>query len=94
MSLSDFKQILESRVPTHVATIEESNMFPLQDGRNITDDIAAWKNSKDNNTALVQCITELIHVGPYETMLKSCQAKLKVIAIVGRQSGDTAFSEA
>jgi hypothetical protein len=84
---NDIKRIIESRVPIHVATIEESNMFPLQDGRNITNDIATWKNSNNNKTSLIQCITELIRIGPYEQLLVRCDQPLKVIAIVGRQSG-------
>lgn len=84
---NDIKRIIESRVSIHVATIEESNMYPLQDGRNITNDIATWKNSNDNKTSLIQCITELIRLGPYEQLLANCDQPLKVIAIVGRQSG-------
>ena len=84
---NDMKRIIESRVPIHVATIEDSNMFPLQDGRNITNDIATWKNSNDNKTSLIQCITELIRIGSYEQLLEDCNQPLKVIAIVGRQSG-------
>lgn len=88
---NDMKRIIESRVPIHVATIEESNMFPLQDGRNITNDIATWKNSNDNKTSLIQCITELIRIGSYEQLLENCDQPVKVIAIVGRQSGGKIF---
>jgi hypothetical protein len=49
--------------------------------------MAAWRNSKENKSGLVQCITELIRVGSYETLLKDCNQPIKVIAIVGRQSG-------
>lgn len=87
ISFNDIKRIIESRVPIHVATIEESNMFPLQDGRNITNDIALWKISNSNTTSLIQCITELIRLGSYEQLLTNCDQPLKVIAIVGRQSG-------
>ncbi|CAF1018029.1 unnamed protein product [Adineta ricciae] len=88
ISLHDMRRIIETRVPIHVATIEESNMFPLQDGRNITNDIVAWKISKDNKTGLIQCITELTRIGSYEQLLLECAQPVKVIAIVGRQSGD------
>ncbi len=59
----------------------------MKDGKNITDEMAAWRNSKENKSSLVQCITELIRVGPYESLLKNCNQPIKVIAIVGRQSG-------
>jgi len=59
----------------------------LKDGKNITDEMAAWRNSKENKSSLVQCISEIIRVGPYETLLKNCNQPIKVIAIVGRQSG-------
>ncbi len=59
----------------------------MKDGKNITDEMAAWSNSKENKSSLVQCISELIRAGPYETLLKNCNQPIKVIAIVGRQSG-------
>ncbi len=55
--------------------------------------MAAWRNSKENKSSLVQCISELIRVGPYETLLKNCNQPIKVIAIVGRQSGGRFFVE-
>ncbi len=63
----------------------------MKDGKNITDEMAAWSNSKENKSSLVQCISELIRVGPYETLLKNCNQPIKVIAIVGRQSGGREF---
>jgi hypothetical protein len=49
--------------------------------------MTTWKNSKENKSSLVQCISEIIRVGPYENLLKNCNQPIKVIAIVGRQSG-------
>ncbi|CAF4562541.1 unnamed protein product, partial [Rotaria sp. Silwood2] len=89
ISFDIVRQIIETRVPLHVATIEQCNLFPLSDGRNITNDIAAWRCADESTITggFVERLIALIHFGSYEAVLKNLMQPVKVISIVGRQSG-------
>ena len=90
-SIDTLERIISTRVPIHVATIESSNIFPLQNGKNIYEQITSWTESSKNDDTLIEHIVSLINFGSYEKILTDFKDKLKVIAIVGRQSGGKSY---
>jgi len=85
-----FKMILLTRVPIHVATIESFTLIPLQNGKNISDQIAA-KVYGERSHNLIEKLIELIRFGVYEKFLKSTGKQIHVVSIVGRQSSGKSY---
>ena len=80
-----------SRVPIHIATIENFTLVPLQNGKNISDQIAENIGSKEKNHDLINTISNIIKYGSYEEFLKHYMDPVKVVSIVGRQSSGKSY---
>ncbi len=91
MQKSIVKAILFSRVPLHVATIENLTLVPLQNGKNISDQIAESIISKEKNHDLIKILTDIIKLGAYEQYLMGLTTNLTVVSIVGRQSSGKSY---
>ena len=87
----NLEMILLGRVPLHLATIENSTLVPLQDGHNISDRMAESIFSKSDSSDLIERITSMIKFGIYEKFLKDLPREIKVVSIVGRQSGGKSY---
>ncbi|CDW83834.1 UNKNOWN [Stylonychia lemnae] len=93
---SDLKFILLSRIPLHLATIENSSLVPLRDGQNISDKIADSMISSSSQFDeaqfdLLERVTNLVRFGIYEDYLMSTTNDIKVVSIVGRQSSGKSY---
>jgi len=85
-----FKMILFTRVPLHAATIESFTLIPLQNGKNISDQIAANVYGERSHN-LIEKLIELIGFGVYEKFLRATDKQINVISIVGRQSSGKSY---
>ena len=85
------KAIIISRVPLHIATIENFTLVPLQNGKNISDQIAENIETREKNHDLINMISQIIKFGSYEEFLKNYKGSIKVVSIVGRQSSGKSY---
>ncbi|CDW80962.1 UNKNOWN [Stylonychia lemnae] len=86
------EMILLSRVPLHLATIENSTLIPLQNGKNISEIIAENKRAdKGGKQFGVKDVIPLVEFGLYEKLMASIQQSMKVVCIVGRQSSGKSY---
>ena len=90
MSAERIKMLLFSRVPLHIATIENFNLNPLQDGKNISDHFIESILRGKGCDSLGQMIG-MIKLGGYERLLKGSDRQVSVISIVGRQSSGKSY---
>lgn len=81
-----------TRVPNHLATLESSNLVPLQDGENITNELVQnlLQNQiecqeKGVQANLIHQIVDMIKFGSYEGLIEG--SSIEVVSIVGKQSG-------
>ncbi|CDW83961.1 UNKNOWN [Stylonychia lemnae] len=89
-----FEMIMASRVPLHLATIENSTLIPLQNGQNISEAIAEKireKNEKGNNQLEIKDISQLVNFGIYQNIMNNVKESIKVVSIVGRQSSGKSY---
>ena len=91
LKIQVLKAIIMSRVPLHIATIENFTLVPLQNGQNISDQIAENIGSREKNDDLINIISQIIKFGSYEEFLKNYKGSVKVISIVGRQSSGKSY---
>ncbi len=90
MDLSRLKIILLTRVPLHVATIENFSLIPLKNGENISDQIAANIYGEKSHD-LIEKLMRLIRLGVYEKLLSSTESRISVVSIVGKQSSGKSY---
>lgn len=69
IQMNYLKTIFISRVPLHIATIENFTLIPLQNGKNISDQIAENIISREKTHDLINTITNIIKFGAYEELL-------------------------
>ncbi|CDW89621.1 UNKNOWN [Stylonychia lemnae] len=81
---------IKSRVPIHLATIENFNLMPLSNGVNITEEILNFIENSPKNDQL-KSIIQLINIGIYEQFLNNVKSDIKVISIVGKQSSGKSY---
>jgi len=77
---------LFSRVPVHVATIEEGTIMPLRDGRSVVNEVLRSRDGR----SLLQRLCKLTQFGHYERVLQS-KRPVFVVSIVGRQSSGKSY---
>lgn len=75
--------IIYTRVPLHLASIQEHNLVPLQNGLNTYEEFLAFIEKNDEN--LVQEFVEYIKFGHFEEIFEKLKGhSFKVIGIMGR----------
>lgn len=85
------KTIILSRVPIHIATIENFTLVPLQNGKNISDQITESISTREKSHDLINTISNIIKYGSYEDFLKHYVGPVRVVSIVGRQSSGKSY---
>jgi hypothetical protein len=83
--------ILVSRVPVHLATIENFTLVPLHNGKNFSEDISKTFEESSNKQNIIGYLVSMIRFGHYEHLLKSWTGDIFVISIVGRQSSGKSY---
>ena len=100
MSGETLRNIVFTRVPFHAATIERSNLYPLQNGKNVSDKIVLWKNASEqsktdeaeNETSdLLSYIVSLIEFSILDKLLEGFSKPVKVVGVIGRQSSGKSY---
>lgn len=88
---SNIVNILGSRVPIHLATIENFTLTPLRDGKNFSEEIAKTFEESSNKTNIIEYLVSMIRFGNYEELLKSWTGDVFVVSIIGRQSSGKSY---
>jgi hypothetical protein len=81
-------QLLASRVPLHIASIQGQSLIPLKNGINSFDEFV--RDSKANDADFSTRCAKMLEFGLYETELLKTK-ELKVVAIIGRQSSGKSY---
>ena len=88
---SNIVNILGSRVPIHLATIENFTLTPLRDGKNFSEEIAKTFEESSNKINIIEYLVSMIRFGNYEELLKSWTGDVFVVSIIGRQSSGKSY---
>ena len=87
VSRETFINVLLSRIPIHLASIQNGNLIPLQNGVNNFDDFTRKIEKRGN--FLVECV-EYIKLGHLEEILPRL-SNIRVVSIIGRQSSGKSY---
>ena len=74
------------RIPLHIASIQNGNLVPLQNGVNNFEDFT----TKIEKESFLESLTDYIRFGNYEEVLENLEGML-VISIIGRQSSGKSY---
>lgn len=83
----DFKWALYTRVPLHIASINNGNLYPMQNGFNYFENIIS---SQDNQGSFLDNLINELKFGHYEDILSEIK-DIKVLSIIGRQSSGKSY---
>jgi hypothetical protein len=86
-----FARILGSRVPVHLATIENSTLTPLRNGKNFSENISRPFEESQNIGGIIQYLVSIIRFAQYESLLENWTRKISVVSIIGRQSSGQSY---
>lgn len=87
ISLEEFRWKLLTRTPIHLASIQDGNLVPLQDGRN---NFEEFVNQLTGNQDFSDSFVNYIHFGCLEELIKK-ESNIKVVSIMGKQSGGKSY---
>jgi hypothetical protein len=90
LAVDRFRWLLISRVPIHVASIDNFTLVPLRDGQSITAEINAYFKAQRDHNLMVQ-VMKMIGFGVYETQLAGWDQEVCVVSICGRQSSGKSY---
>lgn len=79
----EFFWIVNTRVPLHLASIQDHNLIPLKNGQNCYEDFCAYIDESDDNS--IQRCVEYIKFGHLEDIFQHLEGhQFKVLSILGR----------
>ena len=83
--------IMSSRVPVHIATIENFTLVPLRDGVNFSNELANTFQDPNFEHNIIEYLVDKIRFGIYEDLLKNWPGEVYVVSIIGRQSSGKSY---
>ena len=91
ISIVDLFIMIISRIPIHIASIQDYTLVPLNNGKYDFESFYSILNQKNQSRSLVFEISESIKFGHFEDFLNSWEKDLNVISIVGKQSSGKSY---
>ncbi|CAG9335282.1 unnamed protein product [Blepharisma stoltei] len=87
ISKTDLSWIILTRQPLHLASIQEGNLMPLQNGLNNTENLI---EELDSGNSFIGTFVNYIKLGHLENLISSA-SNLRVITIIGKQNSGKSY---
>lgn len=86
-----FYRIFISRIPLHIASVQNYTLIPLNNGKYDYDKFYSILYQKRRAGSIVNELSDNIQFGQYESLINSWSGRIGVVSIIGRQSSGKSY---